>query len=66
MNMCNVCVQNYLGEDYPDDQPVLSGGDQLTCERQDKRDYNDVSQLLGVNVLYDTNYEHTPKIKQCR
>ena len=27
-------LQDYLGEDYPDDRPVLSGGDQLTCERQ--------------------------------
>ena len=26
-------LQGYLGEDYADDQPVLSGGDQLTCER---------------------------------
>lgn len=25
-------LQDYLGEDYPDDKPVLSGGDQLTCE----------------------------------
>ena len=28
------CVQNYLGEDYPAERRVLSGGDQLTCERQ--------------------------------
>ena len=27
-------LQDYLGKDYPDDKPVLSGGDQLTCERQ--------------------------------
>ena len=27
-------LQCYLGEDYPDVKPVLSGGDQLTCERQ--------------------------------
>lgn len=27
-------LQGYLGENYPDDRPVLSGGDQLTCERQ--------------------------------
>lgn len=27
-------MQDYLGENYPDDRPVLSGGDQLTCERQ--------------------------------
>ena len=27
-------LQEYLGESYPDDRPVLSGGDQLTCERQ--------------------------------
>ena len=27
-------VQEYLGEDFPPDQRVLSGGDQLTCERQ--------------------------------
>ena len=27
-------LQDYLGNDYPDDRPVLSGGDQLTCERQ--------------------------------
>ena len=26
--------QGYLGENYPYDRPVLSGGDQLTCERQ--------------------------------
>ena len=26
--------QGYLGESYPEDRPVLSGGDQLTCERQ--------------------------------
>lgn len=27
-------LQEYLGQNYPDDRPVLSGGDQLTCERQ--------------------------------
>ena len=27
-------LQGYLGEDYPDQHPVLSGGDQMTCERQ--------------------------------
>lgn len=27
-------MQDYLGPDYPDDCRVLSGGDQLTCERQ--------------------------------
>ena len=27
-------LQNYLGENYPDDRPVISGGDQVTCERQ--------------------------------
>ena len=27
-------LQDYLGENYPDDRPVLSGGDQLTSERQ--------------------------------
>ena len=27
-------MQSYLGEDFPPDQRVLSGGDQLTCERQ--------------------------------
>ena len=27
-------LQDYLGENYPDDRPVLSGGDQLTVERQ--------------------------------
>ena len=27
-------LENYLGENYPDDRPVLSGGDQLTCEWQ--------------------------------
>lgn len=27
-------LQDYLGKDYPDDRPVLSGGDQLTCEQQ--------------------------------
>ena len=27
-------LQDYLGENYPEGQPVLSGGDQLTCERQ--------------------------------
>ena len=27
-------IQDYLGKTYPDDRPVLSGGDQLTCERQ--------------------------------
>ena len=27
-------LQDYLGENYPDDRPVLSGGDQITCERQ--------------------------------
>ena len=26
--------QGYLGEDYPDDHPVVSGGDLLTCERE--------------------------------
>ena len=28
------CMQGYLGENYPDEKKVLSGGDQLTCERQ--------------------------------
>lgn len=27
-------LQGYLGEEYSADRPVLSGGDQLTCERQ--------------------------------
>ena len=27
-------VQDYPGENYPDDLTVLSGGNQLTCERQ--------------------------------
>ena len=27
-------MQGYLGEDVPADHRVLSGGDQLTCERQ--------------------------------
>ena len=27
-------MQGYLGEDFPCDKRVLSGGDQLTCERQ--------------------------------
>ena len=27
-------LQDYLGENYPDDRPVLSGGDQKTCEWQ--------------------------------
>ena len=27
-------MQGYLGEDFPYDKRVLSGGDQLTCERQ--------------------------------
>ena len=31
-SMCT--LQEYLGEIYPDDKPVLSGGDQMTCERQ--------------------------------
>ena len=28
------CMQNYLGKEYPSQRRVLSGGDQLTCERQ--------------------------------
>ena len=28
------CRQGYLGENYPYERRVLSGGDQLTCERQ--------------------------------
>lgn len=28
------CMQNYLGDDYPSERRVLSGGDQLTYERQ--------------------------------
>lgn len=28
------CMQNYLGSEYPSVKRVLSGGDQLTCERQ--------------------------------
>ena len=28
------CMQNYLGSEYPNEKKVLSGGDQLTCERQ--------------------------------
>lgn len=27
-------LQDYLGENYPEDRPVLSGGDQLTVEWQ--------------------------------
>ena len=27
-------LQDYLGENYPDNRPVLSGGDQMTSERQ--------------------------------
>ena len=27
-------MQGYLGEEFPHDQKVPSGGDQLTCERQ--------------------------------
>ena len=27
-------MQGYLGEDFPVEKRVLSGGDQLTCERQ--------------------------------
>ena len=27
-------MQGYLGENFPSDQRVLSGSDQLTCERQ--------------------------------
>lgn len=27
-------LQDYLGENYPDHRPVLSGEDQLTCEQQ--------------------------------
>ena len=26
-------LQVYLGENYPDSRPVLSGGDQMTSER---------------------------------
>lgn len=29
-----VTAHNYLGEDFPPNSKVLSGGDQLTCERQ--------------------------------
>jgi len=29
-----VAMQNYLGDDPPSGTKVLSGGDQLTCERQ--------------------------------
>ena len=27
-------LQDYLGDNYPDNRQVLSGGDQMTCERQ--------------------------------
>ena len=27
-------MQECLGLDYPEDEPVVSGGDYLTCERQ--------------------------------
>ena len=27
-------TQDYLGDDYPQERRVLSGGDHLTCERQ--------------------------------
>ena len=27
-------MHDYFGEDFPNDNKVLSGGDQLTCERQ--------------------------------
>ena len=27
-------IQDYRGKSYPDDRPVLSGGDQLTCKQQ--------------------------------
>ena len=29
-----MCMQDYLGKDYPCERRVPSGGDQLTCERQ--------------------------------
>ena len=28
------CMHNYIGSEYPNEKKVLSGGDQLTCERQ--------------------------------
>ena len=28
------CMHDYLGKEYPTERRVLSGGDQLTCERQ--------------------------------
>ena len=36
--------QGYLGEDYPDDRPVVSGGDLLTCEREVGAQRHDVWQ----------------------
>lgn len=47
------CMQDYLGEDYPSEGRVLSGGDQLTCERQvgaqrHTMDGNTVRERLGL------------------
>ena len=47
------CMQNYLGDDYPSERRVLSGGDQLTWERQvgaqrHTMDGDTVSDRLGL------------------
>ena len=46
-------MQEYLGEDYPSDKRILSGGDQVTCERQvgaqrHRMDGDNVVDRLGI------------------
>ena len=46
-------MQNYLGSDYCEERRLLSGGDQLTCERQfgaqrHVMDGNTVRERLGI------------------
>lgn len=46
-------MQEYLGSAYPDDHRLLSGGDQLTCERQvgaqlHRRDGDTLRERLGI------------------
>ena len=46
-------MQEYLGEEYPSDHHILSGGDQLTCERQiasilHRKDGDTMQERLGI------------------
>ena len=46
-------MQEYLGEEYPSNHHILSGSDQLTCERQiasllHRKDGDTMQEHLGI------------------